>query len=315
MQFTSIQLGLDVATSLAILASAITFLVNQKRKSDQAKVQQLDNSVRTVATEQIQGALHTLSRKFINEVVNSLNMPSNVVKGDLVKLEREFERREGLSSKLLDQFSEASDAISSFVDEVHAYKYQIYPLLDTLGNGQKEIAEFKKQLDELMNLFNDIGRAATPLARELEHALAFCAKHPYADLDDAQTEELLRLSGSIMSDRDYAYWVNSFIPDEDETAYWDDDHPRWKDVRLKAHNNFIGHAYEKPNRLRAEVFARVYFRYREGSSMCKKFLIMLAAINHTLLCREGTSSAQESPSQTAARYAEERYFSLENEVR
>ena len=137
MQFTSIQLGLDVATSLAILASAITFLVNQKRKSDQAKVQQLDNSVRTVATEQIQGALHTLSRKFINEVVNALNMPSNVLEGDLVELERRFERREGLSSKLLDQFSEASDAISSFVDEVHAYKYQIYPLLDTLGNGQK----------------------------------------------------------------------------------------------------------------------------------------------------------------------------------
>ena len=136
-----------------------------------------------------------------------------------------------------------------------------------------------------------------------------------ADLDDAQTEELLRLSGSIMSDRDYAYWVNSFIPDEDETAYWDDDHPRWKDVRLKACNNFIGHAYEKPNRLRAQVFTRVYFRYQEGRSMCKKFLIMLAAINHTLLCREGTSSAQESPSQTAARYAEERYFSLENEVR
>ncbi len=109
--------------------------------------------------------------------------------------------------------------------------------------------------------------------------------------------------------------LGDFIPDEDETAYWDDDHPRWEDVRLKAHNNFIGHAYEKPNRLRAQVFTRVYFRYQEGRSMCKKFLIMLAAINHTLLCREGTSSAQESPSQTAARYAEERYFSLENEVR
>ena len=315
MQFTSIQLGLDVATSLAILASAITFLVNQKRKSDQAKVQQLDNSVRTVATEQIQGALHTLSRKFINEVVNALNMPSNVLEGDLVELERRFERREGLSSKLLDQFSEASDAISSFVDEVHAYKYQIYPLLDTLGNGQKEIAEFKKQLDELMNLFNDIVRAATPLARELEHALAFCAKHPYADLDDAQTEELLRLSGSIMSDRDYAYWVNSFIPDEDETAYWDDDHPRWKDVRLKACNNFIGHAYEKPNRLRAEVFARVYFRYREGSSMCKKFLIMLAALNNTLLLGEGSKDARQGPSAIAKRYASGDYFELDRTIR
>ncbi len=315
MQFTSIQLGLDVATSLAILASAITFLVNQKRKSDQAKVQQLDNSVRTVATEQIQGALHTLSRKFINEVVNSLNMPANVLQRDLTELERMFERSDGMSSKLLDQFREASDAISSFVGEVHAYKYQIYPLLDTLGNGQKEIAEFKKQLDELMNLFNDIGRTATPLARELEGVLAFCAKHPFDSLDDAQSSELLRLTSRVMADPDYAYWVNSFIPDEDEAAYWDESHPRRKDAHVNAHRNFIGSAYEKPNRLRAQVFTRVYFRYQEGRSMCKKFLIMLAAINHTLLCREGTSSAQESPSQTAARYADERYFSLDREVR
>ena len=36
MEFNSVQIGLDIATSMAILASAITFLVNQKRKSDQA---------------------------------------------------------------------------------------------------------------------------------------------------------------------------------------------------------------------------------------------------------------------------------------
>lgn len=315
MQFTSIQVGLDVATSMAIVASAVTFLINQKRKADQAKVQQLDNSVRTVATEQLQDALHSLSRKFINDVVNSLNMPSNALGGDFAKIERMFERQDSMPSKLLDHFKESSNAISSFIDEVHAYKYQIYPLLDTLGNGQKEIAEFKKQLDELLDLFNDINRSATPLAHELESALAFCKQHSHENLDEAQTEELLRLVGSIMTDRNYAYWVNSFIPDEDKAAYWNNTSPNWGEVRLKAHNNFIAHAYEKPNRLRAQVFRQVYFRYQEGRIMCKKFLIMLAAINHTLLCREGTPAAQESPSQTAARYSSQRYFSLDNEVR
>ncbi|WP_313562531.1 hypothetical protein [Diaphorobacter nitroreducens] len=314
MQFNSVQIGLDIATSLAILASAVTFLINQKRKNDQAKVQQLDTSVRTVATEQLQSALHTLSRRFINEVVNTLNMPSNALGGDLEQIERRFAQRDGLPSRLLDQFSEANDALSAFVDEVHAYKYQLYPLLDTLGNGQKEIAEFKAQLGELITLFNEINTSATPLARELERVLAFCVRHPFDDLDEAQTAELLRLAGSIMLDRDYAYWVNSFIADEDEAAYWGEGGAQHA-VRVRATQNFIAYAYEHPNRLRAQVFARVYLRYQTGRTMCKKFLIMLAAINHTLLCREGTAAAEESPSATAHRYAGEAFFALEREVR
>lgn len=315
MEFNSVQIGLDIATSMAIVASAVTFLVNQKRKNDQAKVQQLDTSVRTVVTEQLQGALHTLSRRFIKEVVNSLNMPSITLGGDMERIERRFAHQEGLSSKLLDQFSEANDALAAFVDEVHAYKYQLYPLLDTLGNGQNEIAEFKTQLSELISLYNEINMTALPLARELERALAFCARHPSDSLDEAQTKELLRLASSIMFDRDYAYWVNSFIADADEAVYWQEGGERHEDVRMRAVRNFIAYAYEEPSRLRAQVFARVYLRYQDGRTKCKKFLIMLAAINHTLLCREDTVAARRSPSATAQRYAGEDVFWLEREVR
>ena len=312
---SSVQFGLDIATSLAILGSLGTFLYKQKQKSDQDKAYQLDASVRTVAAEQLQNALHTLSRRFINEVVNVLNMPSNIFKNDMEKVELHFSRQEGLSSKILDQFSEASEALSSFVDEVHAYKYQLYPLLDTLRNSDAEISEFKHQLDSLINLYNDLHRSATPLARELERLLAFCSRNPYDSLDEAQTDELIRLSSSIMTDSDYAYWVNSFIPENDEAAYWDDNHNNRLEVRKKAMQNFILHAYEHPNRLRSQVFMRVYFRYQEGRIMCKKFLIMLAAINHTLLCREGTDSALKSPSKTTERYEGKRYFALDTEVR
>lgn len=316
MEFTSVQLGLDVATSLAILASAVTFVYNQKRKNDQMRIQQLDKSVRNVATEQLQGAIHTLSRKFINEVADALNMPSNVLEHSLEKAESDFTRRKNLPAKLLDQFGNANDAILSFIKEVHAYKYQIFPLLDTLGNGQREITEFKKQLDALVNLFNTLSRSGTPLAKELELVLEFCADNPSASLDDEnKMRELFRLSHSLMGDEDYAHWVNSFIPDEDIAAYWDSDAPNYKEVRLNAVQNFIGHAYEHPHRLRAQVFTQVFLRYREGSTMCKKFLIMLAAINHTLLCTEGTAAATESPSDTTRRYASNDYFALDSEVR
>ena len=315
MQFTSVQIGLDIATSMAIMASAITFLINQKRKANQAKKQQLDNSVRTVATEQLQKALHTLSRKFINEVVNSLNMPSNALKGDNDRLERTFARRKDLPARLLEQFTIANQALSSFVDEVHAHKYQIYPLLDTLIDGEKEIAEFKRQLEELINIYNKLNRSATPLAVELEEVLEFCANNSYESLDEEKTKELLQFTYSIMHDQDYAYWVNSFIADEDEAEYWEDQGARTQEVRLNATRNFISHAYESPERLRRQVFSRVFMQYQDGRIMCKKFLIMLAAINHTLLCRNDIGVAKETPSQTAERYAQENYFSLHTEVR
>lgn len=313
--WNSIQFGLDIATSAAIIGSLGTFLYKQKQRSDQDKAYQLDTSVRTVAVEQLQGALHTLSRRFINEVVNALNTSSNILSDDIENVERRFTTREGLSSRLLDQFSEASEALSSFVDEVHAYKYQLYPLLDTLRNSEAEISEFKRQLTSLIDIYNDINRSATPLARELEQVLAFCAQNPFADLDETKTQELIGLSSSIMFDQDYAYWVNSFIPDEDEKTYWNDENPQRLELRKKALNNFWGYAYEYPNRLRAQVFRRVYSRYQEGRITCKKFLIMLAAINHTLLCREGTEAALESPSQTTKRYEGDSYFALQKEVR
>ena len=312
----SIQFGLDLATSLAIIGSALMFMWNQKRKNDLQKIQRMDASVRNVATEHIQKALHTLSRQFIHGVVNTLNMPSNVCKGTQDTIELRFAQNDGLAKKLLDSFSEASDQLSSFSDEIEAYKYQIYPLLDTLGDGQREISLFKCQLSELITQFNTINRSALPLARELERVLAFCARHPAEDgLSDEQSGQLLELAAQVMFDPDYAYWVNTFIADEDEKTYWDDTAPRRQEVRGAAINNFIAHAYEKPDRLRAQVFSHAYALYQDGRIMCKKFLIMLAALNNTLLLGEGSKDARQGPSAIAKRYASGDYFELDRTIR
>ena len=204
MEFAPVQIGLDIATSLAILASAITFLLNQRHKSEQSKKQSLDNSVRTVAVEKRQDALHVLSRKFINDVVGKLHDPSNVIDaGDLAAIQQRFERRNDLPADMLVRYESASAGISSFIDEVHAYKYQIYPLLDTLENGRDEIESFRKALTDLTKLFNDINRSAAPLAKELIRTVEFCKQHPAvrsgrgrtvpADADGGQHSERPRL--------------------------------------------------------------------------------------------------------------------------
>ncbi|WP_281290818.1 hypothetical protein [Pigmentiphaga aceris] len=42
---------------------------------------------------------------------------------------------------------------------------------------------------------------------------------------------------------------------------------------------------------------------------------MLAAISHTLLRNQSGAAADQTPSQTAQRYASENYFALEKELR
>lgn len=50
MEFTTVQLGLDVATSLAVTGSAAAFFINQAHKYKQSKRLQLDTSVRRWST-------------------------------------------------------------------------------------------------------------------------------------------------------------------------------------------------------------------------------------------------------------------------
>ena len=59
----------------------------------------------------------------------------------------------------------------------------------------------------------------------------------------------------------------------------------------------------------------MHMRYQEGQAICKKFLVMLAAISHTLLRNQSGAAADQTPSQTAQRYASENYFALDKEVR
>lgn len=317
MNFSSINLGIDIATSLAVVASAVTFLYKQKKISEQDRAQKLDGTVRTVAAEQLQEAIHALSQHFMMEVVRPLQRPQNIVNKGVEKIESMLSYSPEIFGELKDDYAKANAAMDLFLDMAYARRYQIIPLLDTLGAGKKEIDVFKSCFDELINGFNETARSVRSLRREVEEILSFCAGQPYESLDDEGREGLVRMAASIVCDPDYRNFVNTFIPDEDIEKYW---HGVSKnDVKAtlvqRVILGFIGFVYEKPNRLRATVVYQEYIPYQKNRVMCKKFLIMLAAINHTLLCRPGSEAAKESPSATADRYAGDEFFALEREVR
>jgi hypothetical protein len=225
-----------------------------------------------------------------------------------------FMLREDLSTKLIDDFKKSSVGIERFLTMVFIYQYQIFPLLDTLETGREEISLFKSKLHSLVEKINDANGSAIPLTEALEALLLFCKENPVDALDEKTTERLMDLVHDIILNSDYKELISAFLPEEERDSYWKDAAKR-NSLRVSAAKVLISYAYEKPNQLRADAYGIAFHMYKECRIACKDFLIVLAAINHTLLCRPGSDSANKSPSATAARYAEKDFFNLEREIR
>lgn len=299
MEFTTVQLGLDVATSLAVTGSAAAFFINQAHKYKQTKRLQMDTSVRTVATEKLQEALHELSRRYVHDVVQPLQRVHNLLStlGDSTPNPQLFENDKERPQKLFEQFDKMSSAIEYFNDEIHACRYQLFPLLDTLSNGQQEIKAFKEEFDELFDLYNQNLYLRNILPLSLRDML----KHPFENLNNEQKKEFIE---SIIFEHSlYLFSINSL----------QDNSEKQKKAPENIIEQHLRRVYEDPNLLRFAMFHYLYARFEKGRKACKKFLIMLAAINYTLLKAE--DSKDEALSDTTKRYAKKEFFALDDELR
>ncbi|XUF66983.1 hypothetical protein FT159_15865 [Bordetella pertussis] len=124
---SKIQFGVDAATSLAILASAITFLINQRLKTRETKRRQLDESVRAVTVDEFQSALGNLSTAYVKEIVrHTVPLQASVSRG-LERLEKSLELDPKRANVLMDAMANTTQAISDYINAICAYNYQIYP--------------------------------------------------------------------------------------------------------------------------------------------------------------------------------------------
>ena len=62
MEISALSIGVDIATSVAIVGSAVTFMYNQRRQNKTEAVMKLHEQVRTISIQQLQEELETLAR-------------------------------------------------------------------------------------------------------------------------------------------------------------------------------------------------------------------------------------------------------------
>ncbi|ALX20432.1 Uncharacterised protein [Bordetella pertussis] len=313
MDLSKIQFGVDAATSLAILASAITFLINQRLKTRETKRRQLDESVRAVTVDEFQSALGNLSTAYVKEIVrHTVPLQASVSRG-LERLEKSLELDPKRANVLMDAMANTTQAISDYINAICAYNYQIYPLLDSIEGGESQIQEFRRNLQRLMDSYNNIGRGHESLFKEVRALCDFCAAHP---LEQADHEALQRMAMSIVADKDYRQWVDSFVPSGKEEAYWacvdKGDFEGEKDLLMRVVSNVIGGFYKAPARMQAQVIYLAYSAIIDARQQCKEFLVGMAAINYWLIRKGGGS---ESLPDVIQRYRSQAVFAVDSEIR
>ena len=313
MEFSTVQLGVDVATSLAILASAITFLINQRLKARDTKRRQLDESVRAVTVDEFQSALGTLSKHYVERIVLHAEPLLNSVSEGLDPLEQRLKADPARSGSLFEAITDTTTDIGGFISSISAYKYQIYPLLDSMEDGGLQIQEFRSSLAELIESYNSIGVSHSALYKEVCALVSFCKENAFENADHGR---LASLVASIIVDRDYSQWVNSFVPTGSEARYWEcikagsfkDDQTLWTQVQ----SNVIGSFYGKPERMQAQVIYIAYGAISKARKQCKEFLINMAAINYWLIRKGGD---EDSLLDVIQRYRSAEVFAVDTEIR
>ncbi|WP_275547297.1 MULTISPECIES: hypothetical protein [unclassified Pseudomonas] len=313
MEFSTVQLGVDVATSLAILASAITFMVNQRLKARETKRRQLDESVRAVTVDEFQSALGELSGIYVKEIVERAAPLQHSVGAGLERLEKSLRINPEHSAELLESMSSTKRAMGDFINSICAYNYQIYPLLDSIEGGSAQIAEFRSSLNELMEGYNRIGGGSESLLREVRALATFCKSNPLESVDQDQLHSMVR---SIIIDADYRLWVDTFIPDGSEDLYWacieQGGFAGHEELLKSVHVNVIGSFYRSPERMEAQVLWFSYDAIAEARKRCKEFLTDMAAINYWLIRKTGDG---ETLPEMIRRYRSPEVFAVDSAIR
>ncbi|NER62042.1 hypothetical protein G3435_22950 [Pseudomonas sp. MAFF212428] len=143
MEISALSIGVDIATSVAIVGSAVTFMYNQRRQNKTEAVMKLHEQVRTISIQQLQEELETLSRQYTHQIIAPTQKILNIGRLSHRLLEQDAPP-ERAREVLIDsnRFEETQRSIADlieqtrlFIKEVHAAKYRIFRCCTTCARG------------------------------------------------------------------------------------------------------------------------------------------------------------------------------------
>lgn len=318
-----LEYGVDVATAGAIIGSGLVFLLNQYQRSKSAKKLSLNEAVRSTALSELSVSIRDLAKSYQSEVGSRAMKLNSRMRQYRKYFLSEREEDPTQFSKVMPSFETTAELAEEmrigkerFTELLSAEMYVIFGLLDSFAEGGKYIKELRENRSKLIVLGNELVDHLS-LFNELKGFLNIVAEHgnDFFAYSDEVKEDMQQKVFSIVLKPSYRVWVNLFVPDGQEEAYWQaveaDDNTEAQDELMNLVGNIvIDHAIKTPGKIMAEAIEIFGSSMKDIQQQCKESLIILAATTHSLtLAEEDRADINE----IVKRFEGEDYFALGDE--
>lgn len=318
----NLSIGVDIATSLAILGAFVSWTLDNHRQRRMAREVGINDQARAIAVTKVQETTIQLSKDF-----NSMITIAGKIERRLNRLwkqdgvdavQRHIENNDSYLQDVSSDLQDFKGEVSRYYESCHVHKYLLFPVLGSLPEGDEMVASVKRDFDDIARCHDEINSGYAHLMRELETAVALAAELQATDEDDAQHPEikkkLVNAVSSIAYDPDYKDFTHYFIPDGQEEAFYREyDNREIQDRELSGQviGNLYGSLLKHPARPQAMCLLLARQSIQRTRTECKEVLCSLSAVASVLLARnEGTTLSAE-----IQKLKSDDYFALDREIR
>ncbi|MBY6016774.1 hypothetical protein KUW04_03065 [Halomonas denitrificans] len=294
-----VQLGIDIATSATIIGAMLSWFIESRRQAKKSRERGISDQARASSLSKVQSILYEFENSFSDLIASAqtFERPIDNRSGDrLGEYLRHHPEFIDVSSERLGNFYQEVDR---FYESIQKRRYSLLPVLDSLHSGDKFMYDLKQDIQQVGELYNKLNSGWSQLLREF-HAV-YKEYYPIVLADEnhnksqeemvgllLEREDYIRAMLSILLDKSYWTWVESFVPKEMEEAYKTMLETNERDAAAlnRVAVNFTGHLLKDPYRLFAQILRRTSVEVQTARIECKDILIKLSALTHKLLSNQ-----------------------------
>lgn len=333
----NIQWGVDIATSITIIGTAVMFLVNSSKQARKEREVGINENTRSVSLEKIQLILQEFEDAFSILVDKALKVEkpidSRYNSSGMEGLADKIKNDAGFSKNLQTNLETFRLEIGSFYETIQKRRYSLIPVIDSLSDKQNALNLINQDIREIGEMHNRIGSGWSTLLVELfdlkKAFLSFCItnevfvvgeKFDNADFQKLCADDAVRKAAlGIFFDADYWDWTKSFISDEHHDLM----HNAIKEKTVldnkeskEIFNNmllslFSGLLVSKIDLYLAQVCVRTSGDAQLARQECKDILIKLSALTHKILKNDD----QALYTDVISKYESDQYFGRNTYIR
>ena len=322
----SFQLGLDVATSIAILFSALTFLYQARKTRKLERERGIDQHTRAHAASVLNRICEEAATEFIQKIVSAQSKLMKTAGFPLYETAEEAANHLASDNWAIDAKREAEEfrhALGEFYELLSARKYSIFPVLDPLdeNSSSSHVEKIRGDISDVADHYNNLGSSYFALIAEVSRLVDFVKENKisnenFSGLEEEKAESIHKKSVSIILDKDYFHWVQTFVPSGQEARFEsivmtlninsDRDNQFLNEVIA----NFLAHMVNKPDEMLAQVIRTIAASVQSSATECKEVLCGLAAVHAVLLDKNDLDI-----SQMTEKFESDKYFNIRSDIR